>query len=524
MCRPMHRIRAMRPNQPSRELPREEPLSWERGRPARTGRRPAVDGSTEAAPWTAHRAPAVDGSTEATLWTVHRTPAVDGSTESPPRTARRAPAMVRAGKVPALPGNLTGNLLCSDPRLACPGRKPTTVHVNRPSSTSATPLRVVPRHTRGHPRDHARVPIRRGAFRSVLRDAFGAALRAFARDTRAAAGLELGFGAFVLISVAALSFDLYTRVEADTVGAQLAATMADYVSRGPAPGETTLDGDALKDLGTFLHEHVLGVPADLVFIVSALRQPAGNNSKPAVLWSDATNLRFGDGVDDPDTPLDCTSRSSRRTPTTATVNVATLPSGITTADFTMAANEVLVVAEVCMRLVREGAPSSFVIGPVYRYHALPARTPGQFPDDEPEYAQRGAPALAGRDNARPPGGEDMTMGLTTLRDGVSCALRRFARDTRAAAGIAAALLTLGTVAGAALHRRSRLALRPARRAQDRCGSRLRRRPPTSSARIPTPATPTSRPSPSATSWSTSRTSRASGSRKRRTLSRSISST
>ena len=37
-----------------------------------------------------------------------------------------------------------------------------------------------------------------------------------------------------------------------------------------------------------------------------------------------------------------------------------------------------------------------------------------------------------------------------LRCGVSRALRRFARDTRAAAGIAAALLTLGTVAGAAL--------------------------------------------------------------------------
>ena len=312
---------------------------------------------------------------------------MDGSTEATPRTARRAPAVVRAGKIPALLGNLPGNLLCSDPRLTCPSRKPATVHADRPSSTSATPLRVVPRHTRGHPRDHARVPIRRGVFRSVLRDAFGAALRAFARDTRAAAGLELGFGAFVLISVAALSFDLYTRVEADTVGAQLAATMADYVSRGPAPGETTLDGDALKDLGTFLHEHVLGVPADLVFIVSALRrQPAGNPAPDVeVLWSDATNLHFGDGADDdPANGLDCTSRFVEKDADDATVNVATLPSGITTADFTMAANEVLVVAEVCMRLVREGAPSSFVIGPVYRHHVLPARVPfGQFPAAAP---------------------------------------------------------------------------------------------------------------------------------------------
>ena len=308
--------------------------------------------------------------------------------------------MVRAGKMPALPGNLSGNLLCSDPRLTCPSRKPATVHADRSSSTSTTPLRVVPRHTRGHPRGHARVPTRRGAFRSVLRDVFGAALRAFARDTRAAAGLELGFGAFVLISVAALSFDLYTRVEADTVGAQLAATMADYVSRGPATGETTLDGDALKDLGAFLHEHVLGVPADLVFIVSALRQPAGSPAPDVeVLWSDATNLRFGDGVDDLKTPLDCTSRFVEKDADDATVNVATLPSGITETDFTMGANEVLVVAEVCIRLTGQGAVSGLAIGPVYRYHALPARVPGQFPHDEPEYAQRDAPALAGRDNA-----------------------------------------------------------------------------------------------------------------------------
>ena len=289
--------------------------------------------------------------------------------------------MVRAGKVPALPGNLPGNLLCSDPRLTCPSRKPATVHADRSSSTSATPLRVVPRHTRGHPRDHARVPTRRGAFRSVLRDGFGAALRTFARDTRAAAGLELGFGAFVLISVAALSFDLYTRVEADTVGAQLAATMADYVSRGPAAGETTLDGDALKDLGTFLHEHVLGVPADLVFIVSALRQPAGNNAKPAVLWSDATNLRFGDDA----TNLDCVSRFVEKDADDN--DIATLPSVITTADstdFTMAANEVLVVAEVCIRLKGQGAVSGLAIGPVYRHHVLPARVPsGQFPAEAP---------------------------------------------------------------------------------------------------------------------------------------------
>ena len=216
-------------------------------------------------------------------------------------------------------------------------------------------------------------------------------IRAFARGTRASAGIELAFGGSVLVTVAALSFDLYNRVEADTVGAQLAATMADYVARGPNEGETTLDGEAMKALGAFLHEHVLGVPADLVFVVSALKQPAGT-PEPAVkvLWSDATALRFGDGAAN----LDCASRFVKKD--TNDANVAQLPSGITKeADFAMGANEVLVVAEVCLRLAREGALSGLVIGPVYRHHVLPARVPGEFPDTAPTYARLGTPALAG---------------------------------------------------------------------------------------------------------------------------------
>ena len=229
-------------------------------------------------------------------------------------------------------------------------------------------------------------------------------LRAFARGTCAAAALELAIVTPVLLtSVAFPSFAFYKRVEADTVGAQLAATMADYVSRGPDIGEDTLDGNALKDLGTFLHEHVLGVSADLVFIVSALRQPAGNPAPDVeVLWSDTT-LRFGDGADDdPANGLDCASRFVEKDANDATVNVATLPSGITAADFTMRAKEVLVVAEVCIRLTGLGALSGVAFGPVYRHHVLPARAPGLFPDKEPVYALRGAPALAGLDSADHP--------------------------------------------------------------------------------------------------------------------------
>ena len=195
------------------------------------------------------------------------------------------------------------------------------------------------------------------------------ALRAFARDTRASAGIELGIGAVVLLSVAGLCFDLYARVEADTVGARLAVTMADYVSRGPDTDEGTLDGDALKALGAFLHARELDVPADLVFVVSALRQPSGTPT-PAVevLWSDDT-IRFGNEAVTDGLAAGC----SRFVTGSDGSESAALPSGLTPGDFTMAAGEVLVVAEVCMRLTREG---SFTAGDIYRHHALPARVRG----------------------------------------------------------------------------------------------------------------------------------------------------
>jgi len=210
---------------------------------------------------------------------------------------------------------------------------------------------------------------------------------AFARCTRASAGIELGIGAFALVSVAALCFELYTRVEADTALARVAAAMADYVSRGPEADADTLDGKAMKELGAFLHEHVLGVPADLVFVVSALQQPPGN-PPPAVkvLWTD-NRLRFGANAAN----LACTSRFVK---TGGGGNTWKLPPGIEAVDFAMAAGEEVVVVEACARLTREGAMSGLVIGLAYRHHVLPVRTPGRFPEDAPVYAHRGVPALA----------------------------------------------------------------------------------------------------------------------------------
>ena len=63
-------------------------------------------------------------------------------------------------------------------------------------------------------------------------------LHGFARDPRGSASIELAIGSVVLISAAALSFDLYSRIKADTAVARMAITMADYVSRDATPTAT----------------------------------------------------------------------------------------------------------------------------------------------------------------------------------------------------------------------------------------------------------------------------------------------
>ena len=195
------------------------------------------------------------------------------------------------------------------------------------------------------------------------------ALGAFVRGTRASAGIELGIGAVGLLAVAALCLDLYARVEADSGAARAAATMADYVSRGPDTDGGKLDGGALKALGKFLLEHELGASADLVFVVSALRQGTGTPT-PAVevLWSD-DRLRFGDK----DVTAKLAAGCARFVSTDSGTTKAALPAG-----FTMDAGEVAVVAEVCARLTRAGSITGrFVAGDIYRVHALPAREPGK---------------------------------------------------------------------------------------------------------------------------------------------------
>ena len=192
-----------------------------------------------------------------------------------------------------------------------------------------------------------------------------------ARDERGSASIEFGIGVVVVLVVAAIAFDIYSLVRADTAIARIAATMADYVSRETAP-----DGDEMTALGQFLYAHELSAPATLVYVVSAVHQPSGGN--PAVaLWDDDT-VRFGEA--------DATASLVQECKTHGQAGWQTALLGTGADRLTLAADDVVIVVEVCAKLTVQGTLASrFLTGNIYRLHALPVRDVRQLPA-APTYA------------------------------------------------------------------------------------------------------------------------------------------
>ena len=187
---------------------------------------------------------------------------------------------------------------------------------------------------------------------------------AFVRDARGGASMELALGSVVLLVAALLCFDLYARVSAETASMRVAATMADYVSR-----DTDTQGPDLVALGEFLHAHELGIPADLVYVITALHRQSAADAPPdvEVLWSSA-DIRIGDNLD---VLADDCSRY------VDTGGNAALPGAFVAG---MRAGEVMVVTEVCARLRREGSLTGrFIGGVIYQAHAVPVRDPDAPP-------------------------------------------------------------------------------------------------------------------------------------------------
>lgn len=207
------------------------------------------------------------------------------------------------------------------------------------------------------------------APRSPFSGSVRAAIRRFARNCRGGAVLEFALGAVVLTTTAAACFDIYSRITADTALGRMAVTMADYVSLEVAPQKAQL-----RTLGEFLHDHELGIPADLAFVVTAIHQPPGT-PLPAlrVLWKHdkpaPDGLRFGNASVTAALANDC----ARYVDSAGTT--ITLPAG-----FTMLADEVVIIAEACARPTVQGSLISVLGGgDMYRVHALPFRDSTQQP-------------------------------------------------------------------------------------------------------------------------------------------------
>ena len=200
------------------------------------------------------------------------------------------------------------------------------------------------------------------ARRRVGARSIPARLGRLVNEERASAPIELAIGAVAILAVSAVAFDLYSLTRANAAGERIAATMADYVSQESAP-----DGDEMTALGKFLHERELRMPSALVYVISAVHQPAGDDPAEK-LWDE--KILIGNAEDTAALAQECQSIGRNGWLKAVIGADATL---------TLEANGVVIVVEVCASLLREGRLSEMVAGNLYRIHALPARGTGGKP-------------------------------------------------------------------------------------------------------------------------------------------------
>ena len=165
------------------------------------------------------------------------------------------------------------------------------------------------------------------------------------------------------MTIAGAAFDVISLARASTAGARAAATMADYVSRESEP-----DGDEMDELGAFLHEREFRNPSALVYVISAVRKRAGDNSYPKIWPGDNFVIRSGDSETTTDLLARCQTQGTWHTALSGDDAVITLQD-----------NDVVIVVEVCVKMLREGMLAQEFSGILYRIHAMPARGSGGTP-------------------------------------------------------------------------------------------------------------------------------------------------
>ena len=183
------------------------------------------------------------------------------------------------------------------------------------------------------------------------------------RETRASAGIELAISMIFVLPIAALALDIYSMTRAHAAGARVAAIMADYVSRESAP-----DGDEVTALGEFLHKRELRSPPGLVYVISAVHEPAGDDPADEdddikELWS-PYEIPIGDSETTTDLVEHCEQRAKNGWRAALIGDDASL---------TLEDDGVLIVVEICVEL--DMVTSRFTDIP-YRVHVLPLRIQG----------------------------------------------------------------------------------------------------------------------------------------------------
>lgn len=189
-------------------------------------------------------------------------------------------------------------------------------------------------------------------------------IHCFIRGRSGSAMIELGLAIFVMIVVFMVVFDVYAMVKSRSASGRLAVILSDFVAR-----ETGSDyGDQLDALGQYLYEQELGSSVDVVYVISVVEKPTGDDA--AVVWTDDT-MRFGDSTRTASLADECAQLGTAGWKTMLVGTDATVP---------LADGDAVVVAEVCAQLLGAGfLTSSLFTGNAYRVHVTPFRTPSQIP-------------------------------------------------------------------------------------------------------------------------------------------------
>ena len=185
-------------------------------------------------------------------------------------------------------------------------------------------------------------------------------VKGFAAGEGGASAVELGIGVAVVVATFAMVLDLYVRFQADGSVGRAATVMAEYAAVDPAP-----ELSEMQALTEVLNGEVIGVPNDLAIVVSLIRKGAASDP-PDVIWSDGS---FQAGDQAGDVAQDCARVADGDT-------AAALPVGL------------VVVAEACAKLKREGSLSGQFLSEIYRLYVVPCATRRRPPNPLPDPAGR----------------------------------------------------------------------------------------------------------------------------------------